>query len=63
MSRRPNLGVTIFLYIAGILLVLFAVLLLLQSLGVLSNIPQSVLVSILLLGIGAGILAGINRQT
>ncbi|NEQ24432.1 MAG: hypothetical protein F6K28_36055, partial [Microcoleus sp. SIO2G3] len=31
VRRSPNLGITIFLYIAGILLVMFAIVLLLQA--------------------------------
>lgn len=64
MNRQPpNLAVTILLYIAGILLVLFAILLLLQVLGAFKTIPQTAVISLVLLGIGAGILAGISTRT
>jgi uncharacterized membrane protein len=61
--QPPNLAVTILLYIAGILLVLFAILLLLQVLGAFKTIPQTAVISLVLLGIGAGILAGISTRT
>lgn len=62
MSGRPNLGVTIFLYIFGILLVIMAILLLLQAFGILTNIPRPAVVALVLLAIGAGILAGVQAR-
>lgn len=62
MRRSPNLGVTIFLYVAGILLVIMAIVLLLQSFGVLKTVPQSAIWALVLLAIGSGILAGIRSQ-
>ncbi|NJM70340.1 MAG: hypothetical protein HC862_08975 [Scytonema sp. RU_4_4] len=62
MNRPPNLGVTIFLYIAGILLVILAAVLLLQAFGVLKNIPKEVIWALVLLSVGSGILAGIRSR-
>lgn len=61
MSRPPNLGVTIFLYIAGILLVILAIVLLLQAFGVFT-FPKEAIWALVLLAIGSGILAGIRRR-
>jgi uncharacterized membrane protein len=61
--QPPSLAVTILLYIAGILLVLFAILLLLQVFGAFKTIPQTAVISLVLLGIGGGILAGISTRT
>jgi hypothetical protein len=62
VRQSPNLGITIFLYVAGILLVMMAVVLLLQSFGVLTTIPRSAIWALVLLAIGSGILAGIRRR-
>lgn len=62
MRRSPNLAVTIFLYVAGILLVMMAVILLLQAFGVLTNIPRAAIWALVLLAIGIGILAGMRSQ-
>ncbi len=62
MRRSPNLGITIFLYIAGILLVMMAIVLLLQAFGVLTSIPRAAIWALVLLAIGSGILAGIRSQ-
>ncbi|WP_448600778.1 hypothetical protein [Thermoleptolyngbya sp.] len=62
MGRSPNLAITIFLYVAGILLVLMAVLLLLQSFGLLTEIPREAVYALVLLAIGSGILAGVRRR-
>jgi hypothetical protein len=62
MRRPPNLGITIFLYIAGILLVILAVVLLLQATGVLKTISKEVIWALVLLGVGAGILAGVSSR-
>lgn len=61
MNRPPNLPVTIFLYIAGILLVILAIVLLLQAFGVI-QFPQEALWGLVLLAIGAGILSAIGRR-
>lgn len=60
MRQSPNLGVTIFLYIAGILLVMMAIVLMLQSFGV--RVPEPAIWAVVLLSIGAGILAGIRNR-
>lgn len=62
MGRSPNLAITIFLYIAGILLVMMAVLLLLQSFGLLTEVPKEAVYALVLLAIGSGILAGVRRR-
>jgi hypothetical protein len=62
VGRSPNLAITIFLYVAGILLVLMAVLLLLQSFGLLTEIPREAVYALVLLAIGSGILAGVRTR-
>ncbi|MFQ3617757.1 MAG: hypothetical protein SNJ57_12280 [Cyanobacteriota bacterium] len=62
MGRSPNLAITIFLYVAGILLVMMAVLLLLQSFGLLTEIPREAVYALVLLAIGSGILAGVRGR-
>ncbi|MBD2465643.1 hypothetical protein H6G89_32130 [Oscillatoria sp. FACHB-1407] len=63
MGRSPNLAIMIFLYIAGILLVMMAIVLLLQAFGVLTNIPRAAIGALVLLAIGSGILAGIRSRS
>ncbi len=60
MRHSPNLGVTIFLYIAGILLVMMALVLMLQAFNV--RVPEPAIWAVVLLSIGAGILAGIRNR-
>ncbi|MEM6753904.1 MAG: hypothetical protein AAF630_13115 [Cyanobacteria bacterium P01_C01_bin.38] len=62
MSRRPNLAITTFLYVAGSLLVVLAIVLLIQAFG-LFEFPQEAIYALVLLAIGAGILAAINRNS
>lgn len=62
-GRSPNLAVTILLYIMGTLLIILAVLLLLQAFGVLPTIPQTAMWALVLLSVGAGILAGLRTRT
>lgn len=62
MGRSPNLAITIFLYIAGILLVMMAIILLLQAFGWLSQIPKEAIWALVLLAIGSGILAGVRSR-
>ncbi len=62
MSRRPNLAVTTFLYVAGSLLVVLAIILLLQAFGVL-QFPQEAIWALVLLAIGAGILSAVGRNS
>ncbi|KAF3887404.1 MULTISPECIES: hypothetical protein [Nostocales] len=62
MTRPPSLGVSIFLYITGILLVILAIILLLQAFGVVKNIPKEAIWGLVLLSIGSGILTAIRRR-
>ncbi len=62
MRQSPNLGIRIFLYIAGILLVMMALLLLLQAFGFLINIPRSAIYALVLLAIGSGILSALRNR-
>lgn len=62
MSRRPNLAITTFLYIAGSLFVVLAIVLLLQSFNIL-QFPQEAIWALVLLAIGAGMLAAVNRNS
>jgi hypothetical protein len=62
MSRPPNLGVSVFLYVAGTLLVVLAIVLLLQAFGILS-FPKEAIIALVLLAIGSGILSAIGRRT
>ncbi|MCU0524567.1 MAG: hypothetical protein MUF72_07055 [Elainella sp. Prado103] len=62
MKQSPNFGIQIFLYIAGILLVMLAILLLFQAFGYLTNIPQSAIWALVLLAIGTGILAALRSR-
>lgn len=62
MRESPNIGIRIFLYTAGILLVMMAIVLLLQAFGVLTNIPESAIWALVLLAIGSGILTGLRNR-
>lgn len=62
MKQPPNLGIRIFLYITGILLVMMAILLLFQAFGYLTNIPRSAIWAIVLLAIGSGILSALKAR-
>lgn len=62
MRQSPNLGIRIFLYVAGILFVILAIVLLLQAFGVLTNIPESAIWALVLLAIGSGILAALRSR-
>lgn len=62
MKQSPNLGIRIFLYIAGILLVMLAILLLFQAFGYLTSIPRSAIWALVLLAIGSGILSALRNQ-
>ena len=58
---RPNLAVTTFLYIAGSLLVVLAIILLLQAFGVL-QFPQEAIWALVLLASVTGILSAVSRR-
>ncbi len=60
--RRPNLITTIGLYTGGVLLVVFAVLLLLQAIGVIPAVSNTVYIALVLLAIGCGLLYGIGSR-
>lgn len=62
MSRRPNLAITTFLYVAGSLLVVLAIILFLQAFNIL-QFPQEAIWALVLLAVGAGILAAVNRNS
>lgn len=61
MGNSPNLAIRILLSIAGVVLVLAAIILLLRGLGWVGQIPDYVLWSLVLLAIGVGILGGIRN--
>ena len=63
MSGSPNnVGVSIILYIIGIMLVLTAVLIVLKGIGVLTTLPNYVIWALLLLAVGMGILGGLRNS-
>ncbi|MBW4471117.1 MAG: hypothetical protein KME45_12040 [Stenomitos rutilans HA7619-LM2] len=63
MSSSPNnVGISILLYIIGIMLVLMAVLIVLKGLGVLTTLPNYVIWALLLLSVGMGILGGLRSS-
>ena len=61
-SRKPNLITTISLYTAGILFVIFAVILLLQATGLVPAVSNLVYIALVLLAIGCGLLYGITNR-
>ncbi|MEO1210438.1 MAG: hypothetical protein AAFX78_12925 [Cyanobacteria bacterium J06638_20] len=62
VGQKPNLAITIFLYVTGILLVMMSLLLLFQAFGWLQEIPREAIWALVMLAIGAGILAGIRTS-
>ena len=58
--RPPSQGITILLYIAGIALVITAIILVLRGTGVLRQVPDYLIWAIVLFTICAGILGGIR---
>jgi hypothetical protein len=60
MGNSPNLAIRILLSIAGVVLVLAAIILLLRGVGWVGQIPDYVLWSLVLLAIGVGILGGLR---
>jgi hypothetical protein len=58
--RPPSQAAIILLYIAGIALVVTAIILVLRGTGVLKQIPEYLIWAIVLFTIGAGILGGIR---
>jgi hypothetical protein len=61
-SSPNNVGISILLYIIGIMLVLMAVLIVLKGLGVLTTLPNYVIWALLLLSVGMGILGGLRSS-
>lgn len=62
-SRKPNLFITISLYTGGILLIIFAVLLLLQATGLVSTVSNTVYIALVLLAVGCGLLYGVGSRS
>lgn len=60
--RQTSLITSIGLYAGGLLLVLFAVLLLLQATGVIPAVSNTVYVALVLLAVGCGLLYGIGNR-
>ncbi len=60
--KRPNLITTIGLYTGGVLLVIFAVLLLLQATGIIPAVSNTVYIALVLLAVGCGLLYGIGSR-
>jgi hypothetical protein len=58
--RPPSQAIIILLYIAGIALVVTAIILVLRGTGILKQIPEYLIWAIVLFTIGAGILGGIR---
>ena len=58
--RPPSQTTTILLYIAGIALVITAIILVLKGTGILKQIPEYLIWAIVLFTIGAGILGGLR---
>ena len=63
MSGSPNnVGISIILYIIGIMLVLTAVLIVLKGIGALTTLPNYVIWALLLLSVGIGIIGGLRNS-
>lgn len=60
--RKPNLVTTIGLYTGGLLFVIFAVLLLLQTVGIIPAVSSTVYVALVLLAVGCGLLYGVGSR-
>ena len=60
--RPPSQATTILLYIAGIALVITAIILVLRGTGVLKQIPEYLIWALVLFTIGAGILGGLRSM-
>jgi uncharacterized membrane protein len=56
------LGLSIFLYAAGMLLILMAGIMLVQAFGWIKNVPETVIYALVLLSIGAGIMMGLRNR-
>ncbi|MBE9063343.1 hypothetical protein [cf. Phormidesmis sp. LEGE 11477] len=60
--KKPNMITTIGLYTGGLLLIVFAGLLLLQATGVVPAVSNTVYVALVLLAVGCGLLYGIGSR-
>lgn len=61
MNRTPNPGITLFLYVFGIALIIAAILILLKGSGVITTIPNYVILALVLIALGLGILLGLKN--
>ena len=60
--KNPNMITTIGLYTGGLLLIVFAVLLLLQATGIVPGVSNTVYMALVLLAVGCGLLYGIGSR-
>lgn len=60
--RKPSLITTIGLYAGGLLMIVFAALLLLQTAGVIPAVSSTVYIALVLFAVGCGLLYGIGRR-
>ena len=60
--KKPNMITTIGLYTGGLLLIVFAVLLLLQATGIVPGVSNTVYMALVLLAVGCGLLYGIGSR-
>ncbi len=60
--RKPNMITTIGLYTGGLLLIVFAVLLLLQATGIVPAVSNTIYLALILLAVGCGLLYGIGSR-
>ena len=60
--KNPNMITTIGLYTGGLLLIVFAVLLLLQATGIVPGVSNTVYMALILLAVGCGLLYGIGSR-
>jgi len=62
VRRSPNLALSIFLYAAGMLLILMAGIMLVQSFGWVKAVPDTVIYALIMLSIGGGIMMGLRNR-
>jgi len=62
VRRSPNLALSIFLYAAGMLLILMAGIMLVQAFGWVKTVPEAVIYALVLLSIGGGIMMGLRNR-
>ena len=61
-NRPPNMITSISLYTGGLLLIIFAILLLLQAFGVVPAVSNTVYIALVLLAVGCGLLYGLGNR-